>query len=137
MPDFAERLSRLFAVVHPAGRGPHTLSEVAAGLSERGVNVSIPYLSMLRSGERTNPSPELVEAIAGFFQVSPAYFYDPSYAEAVDRDLDWVIRIRDSTVREIAARSHGLSNDGRRAVVEIIEHLRRAEGIVEDSGGSD
>lgn len=137
MLDFAERLSRLFAVVHPAGRGPLTLSEVAAGLSERGVNVSIPYLSMLRSGGRTNPGPELVEAISGFFQVSPAYFYDRDYAEAVDRDLDWVIQIRDSTVREIAARSHGLSNDGRRAVVEIIEHLRRAEGIVEDSAGSD
>ncbi|WP_255788434.1 helix-turn-helix domain-containing protein, partial [Mycobacteroides abscessus] len=106
MPDFSKRLSHLFATVHPAGRGPYSLNEVVAALGKRGVEVSSPYLSLLRKGERSNPAPEIVTALAEFFQVSPAYFYDADYAESVNRDLDWLVQLRDSKVREIAQRSY-------------------------------
>ena len=53
---FAARLNRLFDTVYPPGRGPHTSAEVIAALKAEGVTMSAPYLSQLRSGNRTNPS---------------------------------------------------------------------------------
>lgn len=55
MADFAERLNKLFDSVHPPGRKPHTNAEVAAALIEDGHQISKPYISQLRSGQRTNP----------------------------------------------------------------------------------
>ena len=53
---FAARLNRLFETVYPPGRGPHTSAEVIAALKAEGITMSAPYLSQLRSGNRTNPS---------------------------------------------------------------------------------
>lgn len=53
---FAARLNRLFETVYPPGRGAHTSAEVIAALRSEGVTMSAPYLSQLRSGNRTNPS---------------------------------------------------------------------------------
>ena len=53
---FAARLNRLFDTVYPPGRGPHTSAEVIAALKAEGITMSAPYLSQLRSGNRTNPS---------------------------------------------------------------------------------
>jgi len=50
---FAARLNRLFDTVYPPGRGPHTSAEVIAALKAEGVTMSAPYLSQLRSGNRT------------------------------------------------------------------------------------
>ena len=52
---FAARLNRLFDTVYPPGRGAHTSAEVIAALKAEGVTMSAPYLSQLRSGNRTNP----------------------------------------------------------------------------------
>jgi hypothetical protein len=129
VPDFSQRLSHLFATVHPAGRGPYSLNEVVTALGERGVEVSSPYLSLLRKGERSNPAPE-------FFQVSPAYFYDADYAASVNRDLDWLVQLRDSKVREIAQRSYALSENSRQAIADMVDHLRKVEGIPDKEAGA-
>lgn len=52
---FSARLNRLFDTVYPPGRGPHTSAEVIAALKSEGITMSAPYLSQLRSGNRTNP----------------------------------------------------------------------------------
>ncbi len=52
---FAARLNRLFDTVYPPGRGPHTSAEVIGALKSEGVTMSAPYLSQLRSGNRTEP----------------------------------------------------------------------------------
>ncbi|MFD6197760.1 helix-turn-helix transcriptional regulator [Mycobacteroides salmoniphilum] len=136
MPDFSQRLSHLFATVHPAGRGPYSLNEVVAALGQRGVEVSSPYLSLLRKGERSNPAPDIVTALAEFFQVSPAYFYDADYAASVNRDLDWLVQLRDSKVREIAQRSYALSENSRQAIADMVDHLRKVEGIPDKEAGA-
>ena len=69
MADFAVGLNKLFETVHPPGRKPHTNAGVAAALTESGHSISKPYLSQLRSGQRTNPSDETVAALATFFKV--------------------------------------------------------------------
>src|SRR3546814_11740112 len=86
MADFAERLNKLFDSVHPPGRKPHTNAEVAAALIEDGHQISKPYISQLRSGQRTNPSDETVAAFARFFKVQPDYFFNDLYAAKITHD---------------------------------------------------
>ncbi|MGH3952742.1 MAG: helix-turn-helix domain-containing protein [Mycobacterium sp.] len=131
MEQFSQRLSHLMETVHPAGRGPYTLGEVVGGIADGGVTISVPYLSHLRNGTRTNPKPEIVAALAEFFKVSPAYFYDATYAKKIDQDLDLIVQLRDSKVREIAERSYGLSEGARQVVADMVNHLRAVEGLPE------
>src|SRR4051812_48787199 len=109
---FAARLNRLFDTVYPPGRGPHTSAEVIAALKTEGVTMSAPYLSQLRSGNRTNPSSTTMAALANFFRIKPAYFTDDEYYEKLDKELTWLANMRDEGVRRIAARTVGLSAGG-------------------------
>ena len=55
-PTFAERLSRLFNTIKPPGRGYFTSGELVNSLNANGIRISAPYVSQLRSGNRTHPS---------------------------------------------------------------------------------
>jgi len=131
---FNDRLARLFATVHPNGRGPYSLQEVAAAITAEGdVKMSASYLSQLRSGQKTNPSAAAVNALATFFHVDPKYFFDDDYASRMDRDLEMLVKLRDSGVRNIAARAADLSPTSRQTIESLIETLRKAEGLTEAS----
>src|SRR6476620_6350974 len=99
---FAARLNRLFDVVYPPGRGPHTSAEVIAALKSEGVTMSAPYLSQLRSGNRTNPSVATMAALAN---------------------------LRDEGIRRIAARTVGLSPEAQQDLVQKADELRRQEHL--------
>ncbi len=71
--------------------------------------MSAPYLSQLRSGNRTNPSVATMAALANFFRIKPAYFTDDEYYEKLDKELTWLASMRDEGIRRIAARTVGLS----------------------------
>lgn len=135
-PAFAERFSRLIADVHPGGRGPYTLAEVARALSAAGTHVSASYLSELRNGTKTAPTTKLVEALASFFHVSPAYFFDNDYAAAADADLLFLAKLRDGGAEKIAARAVDLSEESQNAVAQMISHLRKMEGLDEHGKGA-
>lgn len=62
---FRDQLNRLIDT-HPKKL---TNGTVVKGLAERGCVISPPYLSQLRTGARTNPSREVVDALASFFDV--------------------------------------------------------------------
>lgn len=127
---FAEKLDRLFRTVHPAGRGPYSYNDVAAGIRARGpVSISPQYLWLLRRGERDNPTIQHLEAIADFFGVPAAYFLDDAKAAVVDQELETVIALRDSSVRQVALRAAGLSPRSLDAIQEMIEQVRRLEGL--------
>ena len=131
---FNDRLARLFATVHPNGRGPYLLQEVAVAITAEGdVKMSASYLSQLRSGQKTNPSAAAVNALATFFHVDPKYFFDDDYASRMDRDLEMLVKLRDSGVRNIAARAADLSPTSRQTIESLIETLRKAEGLTEVS----
>ncbi len=87
--------------------GPHTSAEVIAALKSEGITMSAPYLSQLRSGNRTNPSATTMTALANFFRIKPAYFTDDEYYEKLDKELTWLANMRDEGVRRIAARTVG------------------------------
>jgi transcriptional regulator with XRE-family HTH domain len=126
---FSARLNRLFDTVYPPGRGPHTSAEVIAALKAEGITMSAPYLSQLRSGNRTNPSSATMAALANFFRIKPAYFTDDEYYEKLDKELSWWDSVRDDNVRRIAVRSVGLSAQAQQDIVERVDELRRLERL--------
>ena len=126
---FAARLNRLFDTVYPPGRGPHTSAEVIAALKAEGITMSAPYLSQLRSGNRTNPSTATMAALANFFRIKSAYFTDDEYYEKLDSELSWLATTRDDNVRRIAVRTAELSSEAQHEVMERVNELRRAEGL--------
>ncbi|CAM3363873.1 transcriptional regulator [Mycobacterium intermedium] len=126
---FAARLNRLFDTVYPPGRGQHTSAEVIAALKAEGITMSAPYLSQLRSGNRTNPSAATMAALANFFRIKPAYFTDDEYYEKLDQELQFLAAVREDGVRRIVTRSQGLSPEAQAKVVDRIDELRRAEGL--------
>jgi len=126
---FAARLNRLFETVYPPGRGPHTSAEVIAALKAEGITMSAPYLSQLRSGNRTNPSTATMAALANFFRIKPSYFTDDDYYEKLDHELTWLAEMRDEGVRRIAARTVGLSEEAKDDLVARADELRRQEQL--------
>ncbi|BCO33633.1 transcriptional regulator [Mycobacterium heckeshornense] len=126
---FAARLNRLFDTVYPPGRGPHTSAEVIAALKAEGITMSAPYLSQLRSGNRTNPSAATMAALANFFRIKPAYFTDDEYYEKLDKELSWWAAMRNENVRRIAMRAADLSPEAQEDVVQRVEELRRKEHL--------
>ena len=103
---FAARLNRLFDTVYPPGRGPHTSAEVIAALKAEGVTMSAPYLSQLRSGNRTNPSAATMAALANFFRIKPAYFTDDEYYE-ITTDGRVTAHFTDGTTTTLAVTDDG------------------------------
>ncbi|MGB3304169.1 helix-turn-helix domain-containing protein [Gordonia sp. (in: high G+C Gram-positive bacteria)] len=128
---FAGRLNKLFETVHPPGRRPHTNAEVAATLSSEGHRISKPYLSQLRNGHRTNPSPDTIAALARFFKVKPDYFYDDVYAARIDHDLELLSQLRGHGLRRLSSRAFDLSAESQEMLATMAEKLRRGEGLPE------
>jgi transcriptional regulator with XRE-family HTH domain len=126
---FAARLNRLFDTVYPPGRGAHTSAEVIAALKAEGITMSAPYLSQLRSGNRTNPSSATMTALANFFRIKSAFFTDDEYYEKLDKELQYLAAVRVDGVRRIAVRAQGLSAEAQQKVLDQIDELCRAEGV--------
>ncbi|WP_431776703.1 helix-turn-helix domain-containing protein [Streptomyces cucumeris] len=131
----SELLDRLFRGSRPDGRR-WTNDEVAARIKESHprIRVSGAYLSALRNGKRTRPSPELQAALAEFFGVSPAYFVDTGHAERVQKQLALLDSMSQSGVRALALRAVGLPQESLEAIVTVLDQVRKLQGLppVED-----
>ena len=131
--DLSYKLNRLFATMHPRGRGEYTLQEVIDGIrAQGGPTLSITYLWQLRHGVKDNPTKQHLEALAQFFGVNPAYFFDRKVAARVEEQLDLLAAMRDAGVYNIAQRASELDPGGRRTVTVMIEELRRMQGLPTD-----
>lgn len=124
----AEKLNHLFATVHPPGRGEFMLDEVADAISQQGeTTITAAYLSQLRRGQRTNPSKNVLEALARFFGVSPAYFFNDELAGKIEAELELVVAMRRASVQQIALRAADLSEESLHNLAVLIEHWRELE----------
>jgi transcriptional regulator with XRE-family HTH domain len=131
----AEKLNHLFAAVHPAGRGPYSNEEVAAAIQDRGgPSISGTYIWLLRKGQRDNPTKKHLEALADFFGVPPAYFFDDDTAAQLVAQLDLLAALRDASVREIALRMAELSPDSLDAIRGMIDQVRQLEARTNPKG---
>lgn len=126
--SLAQKLNRLVATVHPAGRGPFTNEEIAAAIRrEQGIDLTHSAISAWRRGTRDNPSFRHLSALAKFFGVPITYFSDDAESARIDEQLDLVAAWRDSQVRAIAMRAGELSEQGRAALLEMAIRVRDIE----------
>jgi transcriptional regulator with XRE-family HTH domain len=129
--SLAWKLNRLFETVHPPGRGPYSPEEVARAITERGEfgKVSTAYIYMLKRGERDNPTKRHLEALADFFGVKPAYFYDDAATARIDQQLELIAAFREGEIRTLAARASGLSPSSLGGILQMVDAARKIEGL--------
>ncbi len=132
----AEKLNHLFRAIHPRDRGEYSNEDVAETIRARGgPTISATYLWQLRKGQRDNPTKKHLEALADFFGVSPAYFFDDAAASRINAELELLNALRDAPVRELALRAFGLSSESLSALAEMIERVRQLEGLPDPASG--
>jgi transcriptional regulator with XRE-family HTH domain len=129
----AERLDLLFRTRHAQGKPEPTYQEVADEIAEAGgPSVGAAYLYMLRTGRRTSPRVELLTALARYFQVPASYLLGEDGSAQISDELELLLALRDSDVRQLALRSRGLSPESRKAIAAMVEQLRQVEGLPPD-----
>jgi ESX-1-secreted protein regulator len=132
----SEKLDQLFAVVHPP-KGEYTHEEVANAIRDAGgPTVSATYIWQLRKGLRDNPTKKHLAALSSFFGVPVAYFFDNEAAARIDAELALLSAIRDARVRQVALRASGLSTESLETIAEMIERVRKLEGLPDDPAAS-
>ena len=131
----AARINHLFRTVRPNGGGEYTFEEVAAAIRAKGgPTISATYLWQLRKGVRDNPTKRHLEALAGFFGVPPAYFFDDAETARIDAELALLNAFRDTPVRQIALRASGLSEKSLTTIADMVERVRELEGLSQADG---
>ncbi|MCK8679567.1 MULTISPECIES: helix-turn-helix domain-containing protein [Streptomyces] len=135
----AAKVNRLFSTVRRLPDGnEYTFEEVAGAIkAQGGPTISATYLWQLRKGLRDNPTKRHLEALAGFFGVPPAYFFDDAEAERIDAELALLAALRDAPVRQIALRARGLSPKSLDAIRDMVDHVRALEGLPDPAGEPD
>ncbi len=127
----AEKLEHLFHSVR-GPRGEYSLEEVAEGIRDRGgPTISASYIWQLRKGVKDNPTKKHMEALADFFGVPAAYFFDDDAAARIEAELSMLAALRDAGVRRVALRAAGLSPRSLAAIQTIIESARDVEGLAD------
>ena len=120
----------------PTGRaGQVQPEEVAKAIADSGEgSISPAYIYLLRKGQRDNPTKRHLELLAGFFGVTPAYFFDEEVAERIEQQLDLLAAFRDGNIRRLAARANGLSPKSLGGILRMVDAAREIEGLAEPDG---
>lgn len=132
--SLADKLNHLYQHQLPAGRKkPYTDREVAEAVRRTGGDVSASYLHALRTGKRTNPTKQHMEALAAFFGVPAAYFLSGDTGR-IDAELRRLQELRDLNealqtpgVRAVALKARGLSEANRANLDAILDHVLSLE----------
>ncbi len=128
MSPLASKIDRLFQIVLRADREPFSNEEVARACREAtGESFSATYLWQLRTGRRDNPTKRHLEALAGFFRVPAAYFFDDTQSAEIAEQLELLGALRDAGVRSVALRAVTLSSEGLDTVSDLIDVIGRRE----------
>lgn len=131
----AARVDHLFRTVRADDGGEYTFEEVAEAIRAKGgPTISATYLWQLRKGVRDNPTKRHVEALASFFGVPPAYFFDDAEAARIDAELALLNALRDAPVRQLALRARGLSDKSLATIADMVERVRELEGLPREDG---
>lgn len=126
MTKLADKIDQLFRTfVRPDGR-EYTYKEVERGT---GRAVTDAYIWKLRMGKASNPSYRILKALADFFQVPVTYFFEDDVSPEYLEELKLAAKLRQQNVAEIALRVADLDERGRQAVLEMVEYVRKAQGL--------
>jgi transcriptional regulator with XRE-family HTH domain len=137
--SLAQRIDHLFKSIKPKGR-EYSYEEVARGCEALSSGTfSKTYVWQLRTGQRDNPTKRHLEALATFFGVPVAYFFEDSVVERVNSQLALAAALRDADVRDIALRALQMDEVTRRSLARIVTEIsqmqrsRAAEGADHDT----
>ncbi|MEU7908105.1 helix-turn-helix domain-containing protein [Actinoplanes sp. NPDC049118] len=131
----AQRIDKLFKTVRPRGR-EYTYDEVAHGCEAMAGTFSKTYVWQLRTGQRDNPTKRHLEALAAFFGVPVAYFFDDEAAAQIDSQLELAVALRDAAVRDIALRAMTMDEATRRSVAQIVREISNIRDSSRATGSS-
>ncbi|GAA3259052.1 helix-turn-helix domain-containing protein [Nonomuraea helvata] len=122
MANFAERLDLALTK-----RG-FTGAQVASALTEAGIPITRAYVSQLRTGKQTNPTLQVLRALASCLQVSVGWLVGDDYLESG--------AVEDLQLRAAAVglNASGLSESSLTVLRGVVELARKAEGLSEESG---
>jgi transcriptional regulator with XRE-family HTH domain len=131
----AERLDHLFSTVRRPDGQEYTNEYVANSVSAKGVTISQSYIWQLRKQKKDNPTLKHLQALAEFFGVPPAYFFDDVVAGQIDEQIE-ALRVERERLSEsgggnearlMAMRAGELSPDRRRQVMELLDVVYKLE----------
>lgn len=118
----AERLDHLFSAQGGREAREPTYREVATAIAGRGgPTVSPSYIWQLRTGLKDNPTLKHLVALAGYFGVEPAYFFDSATAVRIDADRALSAAMEDPAIREVALAAAELTPDSLAMVRAVID----------------
>ncbi|MFG2077789.1 Transcriptional regulator, contains XRE-family HTH domain [Nonomuraea maritima] len=120
MANFAERLDLALTK-----RG-FTGAQVASALTEAGIPITRAYVSQLRTGKQTNPTLQVLRALASCLQVSVGWLVGDDYLESGSVED---IQMRAATLGIAAS---GLSESSLVVLRGVVELARKAEGLPEE-----
>ncbi|MEQ4725478.1 Scr1 family TA system antitoxin-like transcriptional regulator [Nonomuraea sp. B19D2] len=120
MANFAERLDLALTK-----RG-FTGAQVASALTEAGIPITRAYVSQLRTGKQTNPTLQVLRALASCLQVSVGWLVGDDYVESG--------AVEDLQLRAAAAGlgASGLSESSLAVLRGVVELARKAEGLPDE-----
>lgn len=133
--SLADKLNRLFATVKPVGDREYSNEYVASAIGARGITLSQSYIWQLRKGKKTNPTLKHLQALADFFGVPAAYFFDDDVTRRVEGQLETLAAeqarlakaMHSSDVKLMAMRAGELSPARRRQVLELLDVVYKLE----------
>ncbi|HUR06735.1 MAG TPA: helix-turn-helix domain-containing protein [Nonomuraea sp.] len=122
MAKFAERLDLALSKRGFSG------AQLAAALTEAGIPITRAYVSQLRTGKQTNPTLQVLRALAACLQVSVGWLVGE---DAVDSGAVEELQLRAAA---IGASASGLSEGSLTVLRGVIGLARAAEGLPEQPG---
>jgi transcriptional regulator with XRE-family HTH domain len=131
----ADKLNHLFRQVRPRGGQEYSNEQVASAISAGGVTISQSYIWQLRKAKKDNPTLRHLQALADFFGVPAAYFFDDDVAGRVNQQLELLkaeqARLTElagsSDVQLMAMRAGELSAKGRKQVMDLLDVVYQLE----------
>ena len=91
--------------------------------------ISATHLWQLRTGDQKNPTVQKLWALATFFGVPIAYFFESEVERKVNAQLDLLGSMRDKRVTRLAQRAAGLPSDAINQVEQLVEVMRQLNGL--------
>lgn len=119
--NLAAKLNHLFEEKRKPDGTQYTQTEVVEGCEGMLNRV---YLWKLRTGRATNPGFHVLQALAAFFGVEPSYFFESEEIRAESAEEE---QKQDELLNQIALRSSELDDDGKQAVLHIIESIVKSK----------
>lgn len=127
MSTLAKKIDLLFKNFKKPDGQEFTYQEVEEGTNKA---VTGAYVWKLRTGKAENPGYRVLKALSDFFGVSVSYFFDEQEpSEEYVQKLRLAAELHKAGVAHIALRASDLDEAGRRAVLEMIEYVRKAQGL--------